>query len=1139
MAKKPTITTVASGYYGRQALNTNFENIRNQFDNTLSLDGSTPNALNANLDLNSNDLLNGKDGEFTNSLIVKGVNILDALGNGVGPGTRVFDTRDDLIAEISGGWNPSIGQVATADGIAWLYVGSGSIISDMPKWTFFGQPTLLHWGAVGTDIGSGVYYDATPVADEYATIQTAFNYCVANGLDLVGKQGRVYGVATPLNWGSTATVTPKGDARLDDFRVMWIGTADSAIAKTDPDPDNWAWTTNTPVLRVGNRAGDTDKYRVTVGPNVRVDGRRIKNCIQFRGLEDVDIECFAVRGLDYEALIGVPGNNSAATTDCKIKVRGWHYAYEENSSGVFGVDDGTGHYGPTGRTSSGVVVYSSDVFVEPHLARGKHNLIVGSSYGVAVSPTSKVYSGPDRSAGVNAMIITPGANRYTWIGGDIQDGGLRIMSGNGKIIGLTLAQYTHNMVTLVSSTPGETFASLHLTNSRFGGGTAEVVLETIGSGTWGAFAGTFYGNKNGNGVDMTIQGRKFNIGGVVDPFLTFADFVTAVVTYGWSPADNTTVTIGGLSWQKIPVGHALYGTNPISALPGWMPVGDVFPEHCAENSNPGVTPMAAAINEALAITGHIRVRPTKYLLDQQVSVPTGGGIQGLGGLAKRRVATDGSFVDDPGTIFLVNHGSGIAEATLANYYANAAFKLNDATYIKGVSFWYPDINVSLNVAPTAFPPAISTAEDVRGVTIEEVNLGNAYVGIDVTRDNRNVTINNIIGFPVYKGIATGSGATPIEISRVSFFANNVFSGSTWINPSNNIAVWVQGNGVGLDLRRTTWSNFVDVFAFGYSKGVDFGVTVADATNGINIAGAPHNVNIRGGGFDTCVVGIFGDGFQGRLSISDCSFAPLQSAGYTLSPAPSFYRAIHLVSDPTATVKSVAISAIRVFSTRQDAIYLEGHDTAKITACAIDAVGETVSGVSIRLVGCPRSTVTGNTLICGSANVSKGIVLEGSSDHSTVTGNTLKGFDGNPIEINGADYCTITGNTGDNNVGPLVVDVSFTKKYNNVLSGNVDDRGVYYDNLDVSSNILNIDLINLSRFASYSGTSGISGLPHGRNGDLLTLRFSAVCTVTDQDAAQSQENRLYMAGNLVTSFGTTLTLRSAGNLGWYETSRSVN
>lgn len=58
MAKGPSITTIASGYYSRTALNDNFTNIDTAFDNTLSLDGSTPNSMGADLDMNSNDILN-------------------------------------------------------------------------------------------------------------------------------------------------------------------------------------------------------------------------------------------------------------------------------------------------------------------------------------------------------------------------------------------------------------------------------------------------------------------------------------------------------------------------------------------------------------------------------------------------------------------------------------------------------------------------------------------------------------------------------------------------------------------------------------------------------------------------------------------------------------------------------------------------------------------------------------------------------------------------------------------------------------------------------------------------------------------------------------------------------------------------
>ena len=74
MAKKPEIKTIASGYYSRQALNTNFENLRDKFDNTLSLDGSTPNAMGADLDVNGNNILNAGQID-TDTLLIGGVSV--------------------------------------------------------------------------------------------------------------------------------------------------------------------------------------------------------------------------------------------------------------------------------------------------------------------------------------------------------------------------------------------------------------------------------------------------------------------------------------------------------------------------------------------------------------------------------------------------------------------------------------------------------------------------------------------------------------------------------------------------------------------------------------------------------------------------------------------------------------------------------------------------------------------------------------------------------------------------------------------------------------------------------------------------------------------------------------------------------
>lgn len=58
MAKRPVVTSISSGYASTTTLNDNFAALVAAFDNTLSRDGSTPNTMDADLDLNGNDILN-------------------------------------------------------------------------------------------------------------------------------------------------------------------------------------------------------------------------------------------------------------------------------------------------------------------------------------------------------------------------------------------------------------------------------------------------------------------------------------------------------------------------------------------------------------------------------------------------------------------------------------------------------------------------------------------------------------------------------------------------------------------------------------------------------------------------------------------------------------------------------------------------------------------------------------------------------------------------------------------------------------------------------------------------------------------------------------------------------------------------
>lgn len=58
MAKKPVLTDAVNMLTAAGTINDNWDKIETAFENTLSLDGSEPNQMQADLDLNSNDILN-------------------------------------------------------------------------------------------------------------------------------------------------------------------------------------------------------------------------------------------------------------------------------------------------------------------------------------------------------------------------------------------------------------------------------------------------------------------------------------------------------------------------------------------------------------------------------------------------------------------------------------------------------------------------------------------------------------------------------------------------------------------------------------------------------------------------------------------------------------------------------------------------------------------------------------------------------------------------------------------------------------------------------------------------------------------------------------------------------------------------
>ena len=237
MAKKPGVTTIASGYYSRAALNANFEALNNAFDNTVSRDGSTPNTMSANFDMNSNDITNANV-IGANSLVVNGKLIAvsnDPVFDGTVTafGASLIDDADAATARTTLG----LGTAATAsstDFVNTTGVTSGNVTFADNSKAIFGAGSdlqIYHTGSASRiqDTGSGNLYiagtnlqltDAT-ISDNYLQAVTGGALTVyyngdpklattATGIDVTGSI-----VADNVGSGSLAAVTPGGSTEAN------------------------------------------------------------------------------------------------------------------------------------------------------------------------------------------------------------------------------------------------------------------------------------------------------------------------------------------------------------------------------------------------------------------------------------------------------------------------------------------------------------------------------------------------------------------------------------------------------------------------------------------------------------------------------------------------------------------------------------------------------------------------------------------------------------------------------------------------------------------------------------------------------------------------------------------------------------
>jgi len=140
MTKRPSFNSVSNRDANASEINDALDSVVEGFDNTLSRDGSTPNNMESDLDMDSNDILNARDVDILRNLTVQGVDILDAISNEV-TGGEIYNTRNRFQGD---GTTTEFTLTTTPVGASNVYVFISGAYQFSNKWSLSDNVLVLN-----------------------------------------------------------------------------------------------------------------------------------------------------------------------------------------------------------------------------------------------------------------------------------------------------------------------------------------------------------------------------------------------------------------------------------------------------------------------------------------------------------------------------------------------------------------------------------------------------------------------------------------------------------------------------------------------------------------------------------------------------------------------------------------------------------------------------------------------------------------------------------------------------------------------------------------------------------------------------------------------------------------------------------
>lgn len=302
MAIDVEITDIGSGY-NRTTINNNFQNLKDALVDSISRSGQGPNQLEADIDLNSNDLLNVGVGNFSR-ILVSGVELTtEALSKGDKGWSPLFAVVSDGTRRVLQLTAWTGGEGTTPTTYVGQYVGASGFTSDIASGVDIRGPQGPSGPGSGDVVAANNLSDLASVATAFSNIKQAATTSDTGVSELATDAETITGTDT------TRTVTPSNiTAKEATVAQVRDNTADR-ILTTDIVTGAMAVVTLTDATTITWDMSTGIDFQVTLGGN-RTLGNPTNTVVGRRGRIKVIQDATGGRTLAKGSNIKTAGGNS-------------------------------------------------------------------------------------------------------------------------------------------------------------------------------------------------------------------------------------------------------------------------------------------------------------------------------------------------------------------------------------------------------------------------------------------------------------------------------------------------------------------------------------------------------------------------------------------------------------------------------------------------------------------------------------------------------------------------------------------------------------------------------------------------------------------------------------------------------------